>query len=290
MTFKVVPESATRVADLETGNAHITDPVEPNEVQRINDSGVASVNQTASSSLSYIGFNIDKEPFNDEKVRQAISMLVNKEEIIEGVYEGFGVPAIGPLAPDVFGFTENVDAIDYNVEKAKELLKEAGYEDGFKTTIWTNDNQQRMDIAVLVQQELKKANIDVEIETLEFGTYLEKTAAGEHDMYILGWSVPTGDADYGLYALFHSSQKGDPGNRSFYENAEVDKLLDEGRQETDPDKRLDIYEEAQQLIIKDAPMVFIHHQEYLTGVSNKVKGYSIDNSGLYQLKDVQLVE
>lgn len=290
VTFKVVPESATRVADLETGNAHITDPVEPNEVQRINDSGVASVDQTASSSLSYIGFNIDKEPFNDEKVRQAISMLVNKEEIIEGVYEGFGVPAIGPLAPDVFGFTENVDAIDYNVEKAKELLKEAGYEDGFKTTIWTNDNQQRMDTAVLVQQELKKANIDVEIETLEFGTYLEKTAAGEHDMYILGWSVPTGDADYGLYALFHSSQKGDPGNRSFYENAEVDKLLDEGRQETDPDKRLDIYEEAQQLIIKDAPMVFIHHQEYLTGVSNKVKGYSIDNSGLYQLKDVQLVE
>ncbi|MBS4206508.1 glutathione ABC transporter substrate-binding protein [Bacillus sp. FJAT-50079] len=290
VTFKVVPESATRIADLETGYAHIADPVEPNEVKRVNDSGNATVNQKPSSSLSYIGFNTEKEPFNDVRVRQAIAMLVDKNEIIEGVYEGFGIPAVGPLAPGIFGFNKDVPVVEHNVEKAKELLKEAGYENGFKTSIWTNDNQQRMDTAILVQQRLKEANIDVEVEVMEFGAYLEKSAAGEHDMYILGWSNPTGDADYGLYALFHSSQKGNPGNRSFYENPEVDKLLDEGRREADPEKRFEMYNKVQEYLVEDAPMVFIHHQEYLTGVSNKITGFDIDTSGIYQLKNVQFVE
>ena len=107
--------------------------------------------------------------------------------------------------------------------------------------VWTNDNPQRVDMAIILQNSLKELNIEVEIEQMEFGTYLDKTAEGEHDMFILGWSNPTGDADYGMYALFHSSQKGDPGNRSFYENAEVDKLLDEGRREADPAVALEIY-------------------------------------------------
>ncbi len=290
ITFKVVPESATRIADLETGHAHIADPVQPNEVKRVNDSGNAKVNQKPSSSLSYIGFNTEKEPFNDVKVRQAIAMLINKEEIIEGVYEGFGIPAVGPLSPGIFGFNKDVTVVEYDVEKAKELLKEAGYENGFKTSIWTNDNQQRMDTAILVQQKLKAANIDVEVEVMEFGAYLEKSAAGEHDMYILGWSNPTGDADYGMYALFHSSQKGNPGNRSFYDNPEVDKLLDEGRREADPAKRFEFYNQVQEHLVEDAPMVFIHHQEYLTGISNKIDGFDIDTSGIYQLKNVHFVE
>ncbi|CAM4076017.1 glutathione ABC transporter substrate-binding protein [Lederbergia lenta] len=290
VTFKVVPESATRIADLETGYAHIADPVEPNEVKQVNDSDNATVNQKASSSVSYIGFNTEKAPFDDVKVRQAIAMLIDKEEIIEGVYEGIGIQANGPLAPGIFGYNEDVPVVEHNVEKAKELLKEAGYEDGFKTSIWTNDNQQRMDTAILVQQKLKAANIDVNVEVMEFGAYLEKSAAGEHDMFILGWSNPTGDADYGMYALFHSSQKGNPGNRAFYENPEVDKLLDEGRREADPEKRVELYNQVQEHLVEDAPMVFIHHQEYLTGISNKIDGFEIDTSGIYQLKNVHFVE
>src|SRR5690606_31217917 len=186
VTFKVVPEAATRVAELETGNAHIIDPVQPNEVQQINDSGNGTVHQKPSSSLSYIGFNTEKEPFNDVRVRQAISMLVNKDDIISGVYEGFGIPAKGPLAPGIFGYNEDAKPIEYNVEEAKKLLEEAGYADGFSTTIWTNDNPQRVDAAVLLQQELKAVGIDVQIEQIEFGTYLDQAAAGEHDMFILG--------------------------------------------------------------------------------------------------------
>ena len=91
-------------------------------------------------------------------------MMVNKEEIIEGVYDGFGIPAKGPLAPGIFGFNDDAQPIEYNEEEAKKLLAEAGYADGFKTTVWTNDNQQRIDTAIVLQDSLKKLNIEVELE------------------------------------------------------------------------------------------------------------------------------
>lgn len=290
VTFRVVPDSQVRAADLETGNVHIIDPVQPNEVERINNSGVASVNQKASSSLAYLGFNTEKAPFDDPLVRQAISKAIDREAIISGIYDNYGIPAIGPLAPGIFGYTEDIDAIEYNMDEAKALLEEAGMADGFETTLWTNDNPQRQAIAVLVQEALAELNITVEIEVMEFGTYLEQTAAGQHDMFILGWSNPTGDADYGMYALFHSSQKGNPGNRSFYENPEVDELLDQGRRETDPAAREAIYAEVAQLLTDDAPMAFLLHTEYLTGISDNVQGFDIGTDGIYQLRDVTINE
>lgn len=289
VVFKVVPEGTTRDADLERGFVHITDPVDPIAVEEINNSDYAKVVQKPSASLSYIGFNTEKEPFNDPKVRQAISMMVNKDEIIEGVYEGFGIPAKGPLAPSIFGYNDDAQPLEYNVEEAKKLLAEAGYADGFSTTIWTNDNKQRVDMAVILQNSLQELNIDVKVEQMEFGTYLDKTAEGEHDMFVLGWSNATGDADYGMYALFHSSQKGNPGNRTFYENAEVDALLDEGRRESDPAKRIELYNKVQEHLIDDAPMVYIHHQEYLLGVSNKIEGFEIDEAGIYNLQNVKIL-
>ncbi|OZS76724.1 glutathione ABC transporter substrate-binding protein [Tetzosporium hominis] len=290
VTFRVVPDSQVRAADLETGNVHIIDPVQPNEVERINNSGVASVNQKASSSLAYLGFNTEKAPFDDPLVRQAISKAIDREAIISGIYDNYGIPAIGPLAPGIFGYTEDIDAIEYNMDEAKALLEEAGMADGFETTLWTNDNPQRQAIAVLVQEALAELNITVEIEVMEFGTYLEQTAAGQHDMFILGWSNPTGDADYGMYALFHSSQKGNPGNRSFYENPEVDELLDQGRREADPAAREAIYAEVAQLLTDDAPMAFLLHTEYLTGVADNVQGFDIGTDGIYQLRDVTINE
>lgn len=288
VTFRVVPDSQVRAADLETGNVHIIDPVQPNEVERINNSGVASVLQTPSSSLAYLGFNTEKEPFDDPLVRQAISYAIDRQAIISGIYDDFAIPANGPLAPGIFGYTEDIDAVEFDMDRARELIEEAGMADGFTTSIWTNDNPQRQSIAVLVQEALAELNIDVSINVMEFGAYLDQTAAGEHDMFILGWSNPTGDADYGMYALFHSSQKGNPGNRSFYENPEVDALLDEGRQEADPERREEIYAEVAQLLTDDAPMAFLVHTEYLNGISDNVSGFSIDTSGIYQLKDVSI--
>ena len=288
VTFKVIPESSVRTAELQSGYAHIIGAVEPSQVANVNTFPDASVLETPTSSLTYIGFNTNKEPFNNPKVRQAISKAIDRVTLIDGIYEGFGIPAISPLSPGIFGYTEDVTSMEYNLDEAKALLAEAGYADGFKTTIWTNDNPARQNVAIVLQQGLKELGIELEIQVLEWGAYLEKTAAGEHDMFILGWSNSTGDADYGLYALFHSSQHGDPGNRSFYTNTEVDALLDAGRREADQTKRLGIYQEAIQLISDDSPMAFVLHPSNLVGVSKKITGFSVGADSIYRLTDVKI--
>ena len=290
VTFKVVPESATRVAEIQSGNAHIIGTVEPVQVANVNASGVATVDEALSSSLTYVGFNTQKEPFNNPLVRQAISKAIDRQALVDGIYEGLGIPAIGPLSADIFGYTDDLNYVEYNIEEAKALLAEAGYADGFSTTIWTNDNPARKDVATVLQQRLKELGIEVEIGVMEFGTYLDKTAAGEHDMFILGWSNATGDADYGLYALFHSSQHGEPGNRSFYTNEKVDELLDAGRRETDLAAREGIYKEVMQLLTDDAPMAFVLHPSILTGVANNVSGFYVTSDNMYHLKDVKITE
>ncbi|WP_139367516.1 glutathione ABC transporter substrate-binding protein [Bacillus alkalicellulosilyticus] len=290
VTFKVVPEPSARVAELETGYSHIAEPIQPSDKEYVNDHPDTYMDIQESVSLSYISFNVNKEPFNDPRVRQAISLAINQEDIINGIYQGNGIPAVGPLAPDVFGYDPDVSGLLYDPEQARELLEEAGYGDGFSTTIWTNDNEQRVETALYVQSVLAEFNIDVLIEELEWGAYLERTANGEHDMFILGWSTVTADADYGMYALLHSSMEGSPGNRSFIADDKLDELLDAGRRETDPDKRLEIYREAQELLVDLAPMIYVHHQNYLTGVRNEVEGFWVDALGIYQLKDVKITE
>ena len=290
VTFKVVPETASRIAEIESGTSHIAGAVESNNVERIKNGENTVLDETESMSLSYIGFNTEKEPLDDEKVRQAISYGIDRQSIIDGVYDGVGIPAAGPLAPGVFGYDENVEGISYDPEKAKELLAEAGYEDGLDLTIWTNDSPERVNTAVYLQESLKEIGINLTVEQLEWGAYLEQTAEGNHDMFILGWSTVTGDADYATYPLFHSSMKGDPGNRSFLEDEEIDSLLEAGRQETDEEKRLEIYSELQEKLVDVAPMAYIHHQNYLTGVNSAVQGFSVDAQGIYQLDDVTIEE
>ncbi len=290
VTFKVVEEDLTRVAELETEDAHISDPLSPSDVDQVENTEGLFVHKQPSVSLSYVGFNMEKEPFDDPKVRQAINMAIDKDQIIDGIYDGVGIPATGPLAPDVLGYDESVDGLEYDPDKAKELLKEAGYEDGFKTTLWTNDQRERVDMATNIQAQLEEFGIEVEIETLEWGSYLEQTAEGKHDMFVLGWSTVTGDADYALYPLFHSENVGDPGNRTFTKDDDLDKILEDARQESDPDQRLGLYKEAQEMLADIAPMLYIHHQEFLYGVSDKVKGLKTLPTDVFDLQEVYIEE
>lgn len=143
-------------------------------------------------------------------------------------------------------------------------------------------------MAEVVASQLKGIGIDVEIKVMEWGSYLEATANGEHDMFILGWSNMTGDADYNQYFLFHSEAHGTVGNRTFYTNETVDELINKGRQESDPEKRLQYYEEAQKIEVDDAPMIFLRNDENIAAVGKNVKGFWIHPSGIYMIDDVTI--
>src|SRR5699024_8319021 len=125
---------------------------------------------------------------------------------------------------------------------ARDILEEAGYGDGFTAEIVVSDRTSA-DIATFIQGELSELDIDLEINQMESGAYLEYTADGNHEIYMGSWGTVTLDADYGLYPMFHSDNVGAPGNRTRYVNEEVDTLLDDARTETDEETRMQLYED-----------------------------------------------
>src|SRR5690606_35634379 len=137
LTFKVVPDQSTRVAMIETGEAHAL-LLGSSDVKRVEAMQGVELDRVSSTRMDYLGFNMQKEPFDNEKVRQAIAMAVNKEDIVDGILDGQGLAAIGPLAPTVVGNSQELEPLEHDVEEAKKLLAEAGFPDGFKTTLQVN--------------------------------------------------------------------------------------------------------------------------------------------------------
>lgn len=279
LVFRNIPEGTNRTIGLETGEVDVAYDIEPIDKNTVIENENLTLVEEPSLSTAYIGFNLNKEPFNDIRVRKAINHAIDVEEIIDVVLEGAGTRATGPINDKVFGYNTDLEGYDFDPEKAKELLAEAGYPDGFTTTIWTNDNPVRIKIAEIVLQHLSDVGIEATMEIVEWGAYLERTSAGEHDMFILGWVTVTGDADYGLYALYHSSQHGGAGNRTFFDNPEVDALLDEGRTSGDPDERFEAYAQAQQIILDEAPQIFLYFQTQNIGSQNYVDGFRMHPAG-----------
>ncbi len=287
VTFKVVPDGNTRVAEVSTGDSHVIEPLDVSAIPQLESTDGASMLETQSISASYFGFNTEKEPFDNPDVRRAIAMAIDNEVILDNIWEGHGIVANGPIAPGVVGYDESISPIEFDPEGARELLEEAGAED-LSISLMTNDSEARLDIATYIESALSDVGINVTINSSDFPTYLEATANGEHEMYILGWSSATGDADYALAPLFHTDNHGTAGNRSFYSNPELDQLLEDAAQEIDEDTRAEMYKEAQEIIVNDAPVVFSYYQEYLNGVRDEVKGFKRSMTGDILLQETYI--
>ncbi|MCC5909452.1 MAG: glutathione ABC transporter substrate-binding protein [Clostridiaceae bacterium] len=283
VTFRAISEGGNRTIELETGGIDIAYDIPAMDINRVEESDDLILIRDMNFSTTYVGFNAAKEPFDDVRVRQAINYVVNMDAVVDAAYDGIGTPAKGPLGANVWGANLDLEAYGYNVERAKELMAEAGYADGFTAEIWTNQNPQRIAVLEMVQNQLADINIKVETSILDWGVFLQETAAGNHDMFVMGWGTVTGDPDYGLYALFHSSGHGDAGNRTFYTNERVDELLDLGRATADEDERAAYYHEAQQIIRDEAPWIFTWNGEELTGTQTWVRGFSNSPAGHHAL-------
>lgn len=289
VTFKVVTEVGSRIAEIETGESDFVVNVQSNNIDRIENNDEVTLERRDALSVDYIGFNNQTEPFDDVRVRRALTMAFDSEAVLSGVYNDSGQPAVGPIPPGVLGYSDSIERPEYDMEGARELLAEAGYEDGFETTIMVNeDNPERMDAAVFFQESLADLDIDLTIEQVEWGTFLDTTSEGEHEMFMLGWGNTTGDPDDGIMPMFHSDNVGASGNRSFFQNEEMDALLEEGARETDEDVRQEIYEEATEKIVEHAPVIFVRHGEYLNAVSNDVEGLILDNYNIFDFSEASL--
>lgn len=289
LVMKVIPEAAQRTIALETGEIDIAYDILVNDLEKIAANEDLILYDAPSLTCYYISMNMNKAPFDNQLVRQAINYAIDRELIVETIACGSGQAADAIIAPAVFGYSDPGD-YEYNPEKARELLAEAGYENGFETSIWVNDNQTRIEVCQVIQAMLMDVGITCSVEVMEFGTFIQQTSDGEHDMGYFGWVTSTTDADYTYYSLEHSSQMGSPGNRTFINDPEVDALVEKGRTVTDEAERLAAYEELAAKLFEICNNAPVYYSNITAATSNKVEGFVMDPIGYHDLHTVRVAE
>ena len=235
------------------------------------------------NSYTYLGFNLKRKPFDDVRVRQAINYAIDKQEIIDGVLLGLGLPVASPYKPGTRWSNPELHPYPYDPKKAIALLKEAGFEDHdhdgildkdgqpLSFEILTNQNKEREMSAVLVQRRLKEIGIDVKIRVVEWATFISRfIKTGDFNVVLLGWGL---GLEPDQFNIWHSSQQA-PGQFNFigYNNPTVDKLLEDGRMELNPDKRMKIYHEFAKILLEDSPVVYLFAGYGLPAIHKRVKG------------------
>nr|WP_269049368.1 ABC transporter substrate-binding protein [Sporosarcina sp. G11-34] len=277
--FTVIPDNSSRLNVLLTGEADIIDGMNPGDADTVEADGTLQLIKRPSFNTGYMVFNTQIAPFDNVKVRQAINMAVDKESLVDAFYNGYAEVAKNPIPSSLWGYNDDIVDYPYDVEKAKELLTEAGYPEGFKTKIWTMSNPrpympQPLKIAEVMQANLKAIGIDAEIESYEWSTYLEKTGNGEHTMAMFGWTGVMADPDNFLYPNLSSTNTEKPAsNRSFYENEEFTSLLEQARVTFDHEERINLYKEAQEIFHEDVPWLPIANTTSPIGLADYVGGF-----------------
>jgi peptide/nickel transport system substrate-binding protein len=238
------------------------------------------------NSYTYLGFNLKRKPFDDKRVRQAINYAIDKQELIDGVLLGLGEPVASPYKPGTRWSNPRLRPYPHDIEKAKQLLKQAGFEDSdgdgildkdgqpFRFEILTNQNPDRVKSATFIQRQLKQLGIDASIRQLEWASFIGRyIKTGDFQAVVLGWSL---GVEPDQFNIWHSSQQA-PGQFNFigYNNPKVDRLLERGRLELDPDKRMKIYHEFAEVLLEDSPIVYLFAGYGLPAIHKRVRG--IDN-------------
>ena len=282
ITCRVIPEGSARTIALEAGEVDIVWVVDPTDCTNVESNPDVQLLSAPSVSIDYLGMNTKQEKFSDKRVRQAINYALDKQTFVDTIMEGRAIIANSYINAAIPGWTDEVEAYPHDPEKAKELLAEAGYPNGFDCTIYVNGDL-RTRSAQIIQAQLAEVGINVDISTYEWGALLDSLNAGDHEMYLLGWSNTSLDPDASVYQLFYSENMGAAGNRSFYANDEVDKLIVDGQKESDETKRMEIYKELQEVLHEESPWCPLFYKQNNVGVRADLKGFKLHKGAQHYL-------
>lgn len=281
IVFLTVPEDATRLTMLEAGEADIVVNLPAYQIDRLKGSPTVDVRIDTCTRVAHIGINCLNEPFDDVRVRQAMNYAVDKEALVAGILTGLGMPADSIFAPATWGYSP-IDKYSYNPEKAKELLREAGFPDGLKAKLQTPQGRYFMDreTAVAFQAQMAEVGIDLEIETVDWATYLQilryPPETNETQVYLLGWESGTADFQLPAGNIFHSSSWAPTAwNTMFYKSEKADELIGRAAAEVDPDKRMELARQVQETIMEDAPWVPLYVYPQITALRKDVHGLRV---------------
>jgi dipeptide transport system substrate-binding protein len=293
LVFAITPDAAVRYQKLKAGECQVMTYPNPADLKAMEEDADINLLQQEGLNVGYLAFNTEKKPFDDKRVRQALNMAVNKQAIIDVVFQGSGKIAKNPIPPTIWSYNDAVEDYPYDPEKAKALLAEAGVS-GLKTNVWAmpvqrpyNPNAKRM--AELIQADWAAVGVEAEIVSYEWGEYLKRSKDGEHQTVLLGWTGDNGDPDNFMYVLLGCDAIGSA-NRARWCYQPFDDLLRQAKQISDVEKRTKLYEEAQVIFKEEAPWITIAHSVVFKPVRNDVVDFLIDPFGGHVFYGVDLKE
>ena len=295
IVYSITPDASVRLAKLEKGECQVMPFPNPADLEKLRSNQAINLMQKAGLNTGFLAFNTTKAPLDKVEVRQALAMAINKPAIIDAIFKGTGTVAKNILPPGVWSENKDLKDYDYDPEKARALLKQAGIAPGTEISLWAmpvsrpyNPNARRM--AEMIQADWSKVGIKATIVTYEWGEYLKRVRSGEHQAALMGWTTATGDPDnfFGPLYSCKSTQGGSNSSKWCYQPFE--KLITEARAEPDQGKRTALYLQAQQIMHDQMPAVMIAHSTIFEPVRKEVSGYDIDPFGKHIFYPVDIKE
>jgi len=294
--FVPVQEQRSRLERLRRGEANMMNTVDFAFVAEIEADPALRYDRVDGMNFSYLAMNNDRKPFDDPRVRRAVAHAIDKAALITLAYYGFGKPGVNPMPPTIPGYHDGIADYPHDPAKAKALLAEAGYPDGFDTDLWAMPNPRPympkpQECGQILKEQLKAVGIRATIKSPPWAEYLERTGSGEHSLCVLGWNTDNGDPDNFLNVLLGARNARPKGanNVSFYRDAPVQAWCDEAQGLVDPAARHALYRRVQEKIHADVPMVPLAYMPEGMALRREVQGYVVNPIGIVRLAPVRLV-
>jgi peptide/nickel transport system substrate-binding protein len=307
LIFRVIEDPSSRLLAIQAGEIHGMEYPDPSSFEIIENDPDLQLLSQAGMNVGYLAMNTgygyydDNEngirdsneswvktpgyfkPLTNLSVRKAINYAINKTSIVENLYKGTALVAKNGMPPFMLGYNDDIEDFEYDPDKAMDLLEEAGYPNGFNTTLWVMPVSRPYmfdppKIAEAIQSYLADVGINVELYQVDWSTYLEETENGEHPMCLLGWTGDNGDPDNFMNVLYgpNSASIGTAGNVAFYNRSEVQDKFTAALQIYDTEERAQLYRDAQEIIHEDAPFVYLAHATQNIVFTKDVKGYVLN--------------
>lgn len=292
LVFTITPDASVRYAKLKAGECHVMAYPNPADLEAMRKDSAISLLQKEGLNVGYLAFNVQKKPFDDVRVRRALNLAVNKAAIIEAVYQGAGKAAKNPIPPTIWSYNDAVKDYPYDPEAARKLLAEAGLKDGFEADLWAmpvqrpyNPNARRM--AEMIQADWAKVGVRAKIVSYEWGEYLKRAKAAEHQTALFGWTGDNGDPDNFLAVLLGCDAVGGS-NYAEWCDKPFDMLIQKAKVVAAVAERTKLYEQAQVVFKEQAPWITIAHSVTFQPVRKEVIDFRIDPFGKNNFYGVDL--
>lgn len=290
LVFAINVDASVRIQKLRRNECQVTLHPRPADLAALRQDKTLQVLQKPGFNLGYIAYNTQHPPFDRLEVRQAMDMAVNKQAILQAVYQDSGQIAVNAMPPTQWSYDETLKDAPYDPAKAKQLLDQAGVKPGHEITLWAmpvqrpyNPNAKLM--AEMLQADWSKLGFKVRIVSYEWGEYIKRMKSGEHDIALIGWTGDNGDPDNWLGTLYSCGAIGS-NNYSLWCDAQYDALVKKAKQVTDRKQRTALYQQAQQRLKQQVPITPVAHSTVNQPLSLKVHDFKVSPFGRNVFSDV----